>query len=1104
MSRVIWLLCVPLCWGEAVAGQEAYKPALPVRAASREGQVAMQKFALPDDLRVSLWAAEPALANPVAFCVDPRGRIYVAESFRLHQGVTDNRNHKNWIDDELACRTVEDRIAMYRRRFSHTIHEWETEQERIRLLEDTDGDGAADRAVVYADGFKDLADGIGAGLLARGDQVYYTCIPKLWLLEDKDGDGQAEARKALHHGYGVHTALLGHDLHGLRIGPDGKLYFSIGDRGCHIETPDGRVVSYPDEGAVFRCNLDGSELEVVHRGLRNPQELAFDKFGNLFTGDNNSDGGDLARWVYVVEGGNSGWQIGYQSMPDRGPWNTEKLWQPYHAGQAAYIVPPIANLADGPSGLAFDPGTGLPARYRDCFLLCDFRGSSDISGIWALKCRPKGAAFELVSAQHFVWKVLATDVDFGVDGAVYLTDWTEGWRQTGKGRVYRVAAAVEKSPICAETRALLARGFEGLARERLVELLGHRDQRVRREAQFALAACGATEALTRTALSLERRMARIHAIWGLGQLSRERPEVLQPLMALLDDLDDEVRAQVARVAGWGRYRAGIEALERGLEDRSSRVRFFAAISLGQIGDGKSRQAVIEMLRANDDRDPYLRHAGVMALAGMGDVPALLVHATDRSAAVRMGVLLALRRLQRREIGNFLADADPLLVVEAARAINDVPIPAAMPDLARILSFQMRFPMPRAVLRRAIHANFRVATEECVERLVRFCSWSSAADDLRVEGLRALVEWQRPAMRDLVTNQWRPPLERDRKSVADKLKRQLPVLLRLAPDAVREEAARAAGVYRVKAATSALYDLVKDQSRSGPTRAAALVALEALDSAKLAEMARIAADDANRELRQAGFRVLAKLEPRTAVRLLETVAHSGPLRDRQNALEVLATVKTAAADEVLGKLFGELMAGKLPQTIELELLEAVAVREPLRERAARYAASRGTAPAAKYRQALRGGHQDRGNDIFYNNIRTTCVRCHTTSGKGGRPGPDLQDVGSRLTREQLLEALVDPGKRIADGFGTCVVEMKDGAVHSGVVKSASETHVRLELEDGNVLELSKPDVEFMSNPTSAMPPVAGLLTTREIRDLVEFLASLEKRGAGSAEAAPRKE
>ena len=114
-----------------------------------------------------------------------------------------------------------------------------------------DGDGKFDKSTIFADGFNGILQGTGAGLLSWRGNVYYTCIPDLWLLRDKDGDGKAEFRKSLHYGYGVRVAFRGHDSHGLRMGPDGRIYFSIGDRGYHIET-EGRTLARPECGAVFR------------------------------------------------------------------------------------------------------------------------------------------------------------------------------------------------------------------------------------------------------------------------------------------------------------------------------------------------------------------------------------------------------------------------------------------------------------------------------------------------------------------------------------------------------------------------------------------------------------------------------------------------------------------------------------------------------------------------------------------------------------------------------------------------------------------------------------------------------------------------------------
>src|SRR5438874_11907824 len=179
-----------LASGSAGSGQPA-RPYTPrVAPASKEGRLALERIRVPQGLSVDLWAAEPLLANPVCFCFDEKGRCYVAETFRLHAGVTDDRAHMDWLDDDLAARTVADRLALYRKHLKDKFKDYEREHDRIRLLEDTKGGGRADKATVFADGFRRAEDGLGAGLLARRGKVWYTCIPDLWLLEDADGDGK--------------------------------------------------------------------------------------------------------------------------------------------------------------------------------------------------------------------------------------------------------------------------------------------------------------------------------------------------------------------------------------------------------------------------------------------------------------------------------------------------------------------------------------------------------------------------------------------------------------------------------------------------------------------------------------------------------------------------------------------------------------------------------------------------------------------------------------------------------------------------------------------------------------------------------------------------
>lgn len=564
-------------------------------------ELAMKGFTLPAGFKCELVAATPLLANPVAFSIDGLGRFYVAETFRCNTGVPDIRGRMHWLDTELASRSVAERIAYTKRFEPNNIAWWTNSDDRVSLLWDTDGDGKCDRSTVFAGGFNGLAEGIGSGVLARSGGVYFTDIPNLWLLRDTNADNIADARQSLSYGYGVRYGFVGHDLHGLQIGPDGRLYFSIGDRGAHIDLPNGKALDNSECGAVYRCELDGSKLEIVYTGLRNPQELTFDDYGNLWTVDNNSDAGDPARVVYVAEGGDSGWRVGWQFIERpmaRGSWLGERICYEDFPGRAAYALPPVSSkVSNGPSGLAFDPGIGLPPRWRNHFFLCNFSGSpTPRSGLLAFTVQPRGAGFALGEVEEFWWNFLPTDVDFGYDGCLYATDWITGWSGTGKGRLYRLFNPTERDqPIVAQVKKLFAEGFAQRDNRELVELLAHPDRRVRQEAQFALVAHKAGDQFAQVAAHGPTLFARLHAIWGLGQL--ERGGQRADFKALLADPQMEVRAQMAKVLGEARdsrYNSQLIAL---LSDPEPRVRYFAALSLGQNGGRKNVQPVLAMLRA---------------------------------------------------------------------------------------------------------------------------------------------------------------------------------------------------------------------------------------------------------------------------------------------------------------------------------------------------------------------------------------------------------------------------------------------------------------------------------------------------------------------------
>lgn len=1077
------VVCALLLLSTTLAGQMKVAPA------SDAAQKQIASFQLESGLVCDLVAAEPDVCNIVAFAIDGKGRFYAAETFRIKDGVFDNRSYMQWKDRDLACTTVAERVEKYREFLADRIGHYEKFSERVRMLVDTDRNGTLDRSTVFAAGFNKLEDGIASGVLPVGDDVFFTNIPKLWRLRDTDGDGVADERHVVHDGYGVHTSLIGHDLHGLVVGPDRRLYFSIGDRGFNVEH-EGETHFFPHEGAVLRCELDGSDLEVVHRGLRNPQELAFDQWGDLFTGDNNSDGGDRARIVQVVAGADSGWRIGYQWLSDRGSWNREKLWHPRHPGQAAWILPPIANFADGPSGLAYDPGVGLPDRYRDCFFLCDFRGGASYSGIRAFRLTRAGAGYELESTSQPVWRALATDVDFGPDGALYFSDWVTGWDKTGKGRIYRVRAAGMANDMALRAGArLLGSDMSRRPQSQLRALLRHADRRIRQAAQFALVDQGASDVLAAAAKSAGSRLARLHGVWGLGILGRRDPAALEPVIALLDDGDGDVRAAAARVLGDARHAASVDSLIAMLQDSSSRVRREAALALARLGPSAGEAAtaaLIALLRHNDDRDAVLRHAAVHALARIGDDEALHARIQDGSRAVRMGVLLALARLQDARVAEFLTDAEVTLRYEAARAIYREPIAAAMPALARLVGDD--FPDTVAIDWRALNANRILGDVESGERLVHAALLPAHDLATREEALAILAEWPEPHGQDRIFGNWRPCEHPNAQRVLDAFAGIVPDLLQ--DHSIARATAAAAGRLKLAGCSPALARLVAEDAAPARARVAALDALARMDARELEGAIDAIGFDAPVPLRKRAVELLSRSAPEKAVPVLASLLENASLGEKQAAFTALGDLRHESAAALLREWLRRPTADDVPLGARLELLEAAAKHdddELRRLLAAQQAAAAAEGELGRWRVCLDGGNPRAGRRIFFDNEATRCTRCHRLGGNGGDAGPALDGIGSQRTPSHLLESLIAPSAVIAEGFGSTTVELHNGTILAGFVTKDQDGGLTIVDVDGNATDVPWTSVKSRTpNSTSAMPAMGGTLDRRQIRDLIAFL------------------
>ena len=1094
---------------------ETPEPKEPVlAAASGDGLTAIEAFDFKG-LECEMYAAEPDVGNIVAIHRDYKGKMFVCETYRQGKSIEDNRNHSYWLDDDLQAQTVQDRIDYILKHHPEAKQTYTQFDDRIRVLADNDGDGKADITKVFANRFNDLEMGTGAGVLSYRDNVYYTCIPHLFKLNDTDGDMVSDSREKLSSGYGVRFAFRGHDSHGLIVGPDGRLYFSIGDRGYDI-APNMRD---PASGAVFRCELDGSNLEVVATGLRNPQELAFDEYGNLFTGDNNSDGGDQARWTYVVPGGDTGWRMYFQYLGDRGPWNRELMWDDKNEDKPAYIIPCIKNISDGPSGLEYYPGTGFDDNAEGRFYLCDFRGTPVNSGVRSFRNKPKGAFYELVDDEKPIWGTLVTDIDFASDGKLYLSDWVFGWNGEDKGRIYTFFNEEKlKDPIVKEVETLLRDGMADKPQEAVVALLAHKDQRVRQEAQFELVDREEFEALRIAASSGEKTLPRIHAMWGIEQLLRrgaQADEALKKQMvAWFSDKDHAVRREAVRLA-MDHFPQFSSHLVKLCADPHAKVRYEAAYGLGKIGNVSDGEPIMKLLIENNNSDPIVRHGAIMAIRGVaikehekgesGFIDSFVKH---DSAPVRLAAVVALRKqyefnvLNTRDntyvirlLAKLVEDADAKIALEAARAINDLQMDDGMEPLAKLVN---KSGLSDPMIRRAISANNRIGDKDSANRLAEFAAKSDYGKKRKLDALRLLGEWESPDPHDPLTNAYRV-IDPSTRNVADASLAVSNAFDTLTGNAeIVESVVDVAAKLKVKKAAPKILEIAMNESADASARASALTSLEQLEydsmDSVLDELGK-KGDSLPPELAAVYVDVLSRKDPAKATAMLgKVIANSDTseevLRQKQKAFVTLGNMKNPESEKAITDAFATLTDGSLAAELKLDVIKASQARGgSIAEKAEQYLKSLTAKPvvADRYLWAMKGGNAKRGKKVFAEKTEVSCVRCHRIDGTGGKVGPDLSGVGKLYDRRGVLESIVDPNLKIAEGFGQIIVATDDGLMHTGVVKEETETQLALMDKDGVVSWLDVDTIEARKEGKSSMPEdLIEQLSKDELRDLVEYL------------------
>jgi putative heme-binding domain-containing protein len=459
--------------------------------------------------------------------------------------------------------------------------------------------------------------------------------------------------------------------------------------------------------------------------------------------------------------------------------------------------------------------------------------------------------------------------------------------------------------------------------------------------------------------------------------------------------------------------------------------------------------------------------------------------------VRVAALVALKRLESTGVIEYLSDSDEFIVTNAARAINDdTMIEEGLDELSAMLE-QDRF-LNEPLIRRAINASLYLGTEVAAGRLASFSLRTDVTEELRIEALETLAVWPEPSLLDRVTGDPRGSVENNPDYASDAVEPLFEEMIVADEASLRISALKAAGALNIQSAVPVIVPLLQNDS-SPDVRVAALQALVNLNYSEIDNAVYAALDDDNDRVRGRALESVPGLElpPETKAAIMGSVLESGTVEERQMAYQMLGQLDEPETYTILSNQMDLLLADDLANEVKLDLVlvaESVA-SETVNEKLRTYQTEKDrTDSVSVYRESLYGGSAEEGRRIFYQNAAAQCIRCHAVEGDGSNVGPRLSKTGNNLSRRQLLESMVNPGARIAPGYGSVTLTLSDGSTVSGMISAETDTQIKVQ-NNGNEQVVNKSDIDERKNSPSGMPAMGTLLSRDELRDLVEYLTTL---------------
>ncbi|MEM7478240.1 MAG: PVC-type heme-binding CxxCH protein [Planctomycetota bacterium] len=555
---------------------------------SHDPTKAIAGFEIAEGLEVQLFAYEPQLLSPTSIDVDALGRVWVCEAVNYRHF----RNGQNKARDE---------------------------GDRILVLEDTDGDGRADKETVF---YQSKEIDSPHGVCVIGNQVIVSAGSKVIVFTDEDGDLKPESKRDLFTG--ISGVQHDHGIHAFGVGPDGKMYFNFGNAGRQLKGPNGESIvdmagnrvddsrNPYQQGMVFRCNLDGSQLETLGWNFRNNWEVCVDSFGTLWQSDNDDDGNRGTRINYVMEFGN----YGYRDERTGASWRGQRIGledtiplQHWHLNDPGVVPNILQTGAGSPTGIFFYEGDLLPEPFQNQLLHTD----PGPNVVRAYPVEKTGAGYQasirnLIKGINDPW-FRPVDVCAAPDGSLFVADWYDpgvGGHRMGDiqhGRIFRIVPKGHQGYAVDKIDLQSAKG--------VVKALQSPNLATRFLAQQAIAGMGkaAVPALENLALNAKSDRIKARALWQLGLVGNNVRKYVE--IAVSSDNPD-LRCMGVRFAR--QHGADLIALVEEMKgDESPQVRRELAIALRHHQDPKAADLWVELAMQHDGKDRwYLEALGIAA------------------------------------------------------------------------------------------------------------------------------------------------------------------------------------------------------------------------------------------------------------------------------------------------------------------------------------------------------------------------------------------------------------------------------------------------------------------------------------------------------------